>query len=790
MNPITERFIADFAGILTTVLIHFVWQGAILSLALVLVVKLFDVRSAQHRYLLSVGTLLLMGVAPFFTAYSSLNSKLVPQNSVGVAPDHSKAVIETRSDVLVVEQSATVNADDIGRNQPAISSPHRNGKIEFYVLILWLAGVLVLSTRLAIGFGITLWIRRNLRPLSEQFEQRVLLLGDRLRVNARQRVFTCMRVGQAVAVGFIRPVVLIPVAWLTQLTPEMLEAVIAHELAHIRRWDLWVNLVQRVIETLLFYHPAVWWVSNRIRLEREMCCDEMAAGCLDRAVYARSLESVARIAHGSLLMAASINGGNKMNLLRRIRYLLGVAPAEAAGNWAVGFVGLILPFAAMIAFSLSTGSTPSVARADDNAEESKAVEKIELLGGKVTRDDNLPGRPVIGIDLQGSKKINDKYMHLLASFKSLTTLNLTDNVENITDASLVEIGKLKTLTTLNLSNCRSITDAGLGELKGLEHLTTLKLTYSSITEAGLKEISGLTNLTTLDLWGIKISDDGLKAIGKLENLTAFNFHGNSPGITDAGMKELKRLKRLTTLNLLATKVTDAGLMEISRLTNLTTLQLSYCPQITDAGMKEITSFTSLTRLDLGRTGITDVGLKEIRRFKNLTRLDLGGTGITDVGLKEIKELKNLTELYLYNTDITDEGLKEISDLNNLTVVSLSQTKITDVGLKHLGGLTNLKTLGLSSTGVTDVGMKEITGLTHLTRLDLGGTGITDVGLKEITRFINLTKLRLGQTQVTDDGMKEISELKHLKTLAVSGTQVTAVGVKELKNSFPNLDIER
>ena len=95
----------------------------------------------------------------------------------------------------------------------------------------------------------------------------------------------------------------------------MIEAIIAHELAHIRRWDLWVNLLQRIIETLLFYHPAVWWLSSRIRLEREMCCDEIAARCFDRVLYARSLESVAKISQGNLLMVASINGEKQMKLL-------------------------------------------------------------------------------------------------------------------------------------------------------------------------------------------------------------------------------------------------------------------------------------------------------------------------------------------------------------------------------------------------------------------------------------------------------------------------------------------
>ena len=111
-----------------------------------------------------------------------------------------------------------------------------------------------------------------------------------------------------------------------------------------------------------------------------MCCDEIAAGCFDRVSYARSLESVAKIGQGNLLLATSINGGKKMKLLNRIRYLFGLAPADAAGNWwAVGFVAMILPFAAAVAFSLSAVATPSVATADNDSAKSKAIEKIVAI---------------------------------------------------------------------------------------------------------------------------------------------------------------------------------------------------------------------------------------------------------------------------------------------------------------------------------------------------------------------------------------------------------------------------
>jgi membrane fusion protein (multidrug efflux system) len=372
MSPFSMNFMAEFAEVLTTALFHFVWQGAVLTLILLVTVKLLDVRTARLRYLLSVGTLLMMGMAPIVTAMLHFEG--------GSRPHRSSVELSGRSNPMFEGHTAIHTTGRIGADLQKGPAAPWNPSIEVYVLVAWLAGVSILSTRLAIGFGVTWWIRVNVKPLSGEFEQRVRILSDRLKVDARQRVFACVKVGQAVAVGFIRPVVLIPASWLTQLTPQMIEAIIAHELAHIRRWDLWVNLVQRIIETFLFYHPAVWWLSGRIRLEREMCCDEIAAGCFDRQSYARSLESVARIGQGSLLMATSLKGGKKMKLLNRIQYLLGFAPADAAGNWwAVGFVVMILPFAAVNAISLSALATPSVATPDNHSAGSRSIEKIVAI---------------------------------------------------------------------------------------------------------------------------------------------------------------------------------------------------------------------------------------------------------------------------------------------------------------------------------------------------------------------------------------------------------------------------
>ena len=119
------------------------------------------------------------------------------------------------------------------------------------------------------------------------------------------------------------------------MAPSQLEAVIAHELAHIRRHDYLVNLLQATVETLLFYHPASWWISRQIRVEREHCCDDMAVElCGDRLTYARALADLEQMRGADMKLALAASGGS---LIRRIRRLLGVSSTDQnhSPTWAV-----------------------------------------------------------------------------------------------------------------------------------------------------------------------------------------------------------------------------------------------------------------------------------------------------------------------------------------------------------------------------------------------------------------------------------------------------------------------
>ena len=119
-------------------------------------------------------------------------------------------------------------------------------------------------------------------------------IAARLKLAYMPTVAFCERVGVPTLVGAWRPVLLLPLSFASGLEPSQIEAILAHELAHLRRSrSRFVNLLQRVIEALLFFHPALWYVSRRVRIERENCCDDRAIGlAMDPLVYAASLVRV------------------------------------------------------------------------------------------------------------------------------------------------------------------------------------------------------------------------------------------------------------------------------------------------------------------------------------------------------------------------------------------------------------------------------------------------------------------------------------------------------------------
>jgi beta-lactamase regulating signal transducer with metallopeptidase domain len=290
------------------VLLHFLWQGLVLAGATALVLALLRGRDSRLRYAVACSGMLLMLAAPPVT-WAALTS----------APARPVAAGARAAGPAAPAASAA----------PALRTPGRNRLVRVlpWLVLAWAAGTAAMSLRLAGGWVWLQWLRRRREtlPASDAHQLSLLRLCQRMGVGSNLRLLLCASVPGPTLLGWLRPVILIPPALVTGLSPQQLEFILAHELAHVLRHDYLVNLVQSLAEVLLFFHPAVWWLSARIRQEREQASDDLVVrfhgDALDYAHALTVLQALAlRIpsAHPSPRLALGAQGGDFMFRIRRL----------------------------------------------------------------------------------------------------------------------------------------------------------------------------------------------------------------------------------------------------------------------------------------------------------------------------------------------------------------------------------------------------------------------------------------------------------------------------------------
>jgi beta-lactamase regulating signal transducer with metallopeptidase domain len=298
-------------------LLHFCWQGTLLGI-LYAVADRITRRAATHvRYAIALLTLILMptvAIATFveqqrLVAPLSETGQLITASQLGSM--HTAMVTQIKFAAPLVEESELWIAWNADRLLPWVDS-------------LWLGGVLLLALRSFGGWVRLEHIRREATiPIPPEVESSFHRVMQRLKVGHAVVLHVSEHVISPLAMGVWRTAVILPAAALTQLAPEQLEAVFAHELAHIRRWDYLCNLMQIAVECLLFFHPAVWWISRRARDLREVCCDEVATrSCVDPIVYAETLLRLEE-QRADISQFATAFQGRGGSLLNRVRQVLG-----------------------------------------------------------------------------------------------------------------------------------------------------------------------------------------------------------------------------------------------------------------------------------------------------------------------------------------------------------------------------------------------------------------------------------------------------------------------------------
>ena len=341
---------SHFVYALGWALVHFVWQGAALALAVRAAMAVLARRPANVRYVVACAGLAAMAIAPAATAL--MVSGPVPGTGVTVLVPAGEAVgvPAAHPPSSMTEAPPAAPSGAVRTSQLAALVEKSLGAI----VVVWLVGVAAVSAVYLGGWvRVRRLVRRRVFPALERWERVAAELGRRMRVSRPVRCLESAAVGVPTLIGCLKPVILVPVGLATGLAPEEVEALLAHELAHVRRWDYLANMVQTAVETLLFYHPAVWWLSGRIRAEREQCCDEIVvATCGNRAAYARALAALAD-SQAVARPALAARGGR---LLERIRRILAMqTERQGAVRWLAGSASLV-GIAAVLVTALAIAS--------------------------------------------------------------------------------------------------------------------------------------------------------------------------------------------------------------------------------------------------------------------------------------------------------------------------------------------------------------------------------------------------------------------------------------------------
>lgn len=291
------------------VLVHFVWQGTVVAFVAALILRLCRRRAASLRYVMACGAMGAMLLGVMATA-----ALVEPPAHARVTRETARTATDGRVDVFLPIQRHEA------LSPATVPTAQRVEMLLPWIVSAWLCGVILLLARAGAG-----WCRvRRLHQLAlasigSNWQGIGNRIASRLGLASVIRIVELPHVDVPLVVGCLRPIVVLPIAAMAQLNAAQVEAILAHEIAHVRRHDYLVNLMQTLAETLLFYHPGVWWLSGRIREEREHCCDDVAVAlCGDPVGYATALAELESWRSGELSLAAAATDGSLLNRVRRI----------------------------------------------------------------------------------------------------------------------------------------------------------------------------------------------------------------------------------------------------------------------------------------------------------------------------------------------------------------------------------------------------------------------------------------------------------------------------------------
>jgi bla regulator protein BlaR1 len=370
-------------------LFHSLWQATLICLLMIGILKIFKNHSAKTRYLitiLSLGAVIIWSAISFGNSYRYASQKAETLERVQQNPELVKEILK---------ENLSVNAI-----KPLTTSEKLNlKKIRFrgfmqrnfhFIFFFWLIGVLVFLLRLT-GAILHLHNLRNrlVAPVEENIEKLLGSIKSKLNLSKKVIVLQSGLAKVPMVIGHLKPYILLPVSLLSGLSQKEIEAVIAHELAHIKRHDYFINILQSIIETLFFFHPAVWIISNTIRNERENCCDELAVEATnDKVNYLKALTRTYEISETEPTTYQLAFTAKKTSLLERVVKIKNIETMKK--NVTEGFIAASIVFLGLILVSFSfDGQNLKKDEAPDMNETAIETPSVKMSGFSITKMDSI-----------------------------------------------------------------------------------------------------------------------------------------------------------------------------------------------------------------------------------------------------------------------------------------------------------------------------------------------------------------------------------------------------------------
>jgi bla regulator protein BlaR1 len=314
-------------------LLHFTWQGALIGGITAALLGMMGNARAQHRYVLACSAMLACLIWPLVEFIGRL----------GVAPGNNQStlIFSTLDSLVNFKQGAG-----------ATVSQQLQSKL---VIIVGIWALCAAGLTLRLGLGL-LWIeqigQRAGQAASPEWQARIARMAEQFSIGRTVQLRIVDQLASPITAGWWKPVILMPASLMSGMPPDLLDALLAHELGHIKRHDYVINLIQNAIEVVLFYHPAVWWISRQVRNEREAIADDLAARQLgEPRRLALALSELEKFQFSTHHLAQAANGGDLMSRIKRL-----VRPETQGSNWKA-----VIPVLALTSLTLAacTSIAPS-----------------------------------------------------------------------------------------------------------------------------------------------------------------------------------------------------------------------------------------------------------------------------------------------------------------------------------------------------------------------------------------------------------------------------------------------